>query len=78
MGRVPYEMGRAEMGRSDRMRGGGTIYWACTLSTAGKMYVEGIEMYVEVRIDVGRAGDKVVSVSAPVWEGGEVVTYLNT
>jgi hypothetical protein len=65
MGRVLYEMGRGEMGRSDRMRGGGSIYWACTLSTARKMYVEGMWMYVEVRIDVGRAGDKVLSVSAP-------------
>lgn len=66
MGRVLYEMGRGETGRSDRMKGGGTIYWACTLSTAIKMYVDGIGMYVEVRIDVGRAGDKVLSVSAPV------------
>ena len=31
-----------------------------------KMYVKGRLMYVEVGIDVGRAGDKVLSVSAPV------------
>ena len=48
------------------MRGGGAIYWACTPSTAKKMYVKGRCMYVEVGIDVGRAGDKVLSVSAPV------------
>jgi hypothetical protein len=64
MGRVLHEMGRGEMGRSDRMRGGGTIYWACTPSTARKMYVKGIRTYLEVWIDVGRAGDnlKVLSV----------------
>jgi hypothetical protein len=78
MGRVLYEMGREEMGRRDRMRGGGTIYWPCTPSTARKMYVGGIGMYVEVGIDVERAGDKVLSVSALNREGGEVVTYLHT
>ena len=34
-----------------------------------KMYVNGRGMYVEVGIDVGRAGEKVLSVSAPVWGG---------
>ena len=63
-------MGRGEMWRSDRMRGGGAIYWACTLSTARKMYIEGRGMYVELWIDVGRAVDKMLSVSAPVWGGG--------
>jgi hypothetical protein len=66
MGRMLYEMGRGGMGRSNRMRGGGTIYWACTPYTAGKMYVEDIWMYVEVGICVERAGDNVLSVSAPV------------
>ena len=31
-----------------------------------KMYLKGGWMYVKVGIDVGRAGDKVLSVSAPV------------
>jgi hypothetical protein len=35
-------------------------------------------MYVEVGSDVGRAGDKGLIVNAPVWGGGEVVTYLHT
>ena len=60
------------------MRGGGTIYWACTASTARKMYVDSIGMHVEVGVDVGRAGDKVLFVNAPVWGGEEVVTYLHT
>jgi hypothetical protein len=77
MGRVLHEIGR-EVGRSDRMRGGGTIYWACTPSTARKMYVYGIGMYVEMGIDVGRAGDKVLLVSTPVGrgEGGHLPAYL--
>jgi hypothetical protein len=40
------------------------------------VYIYGIGMYVEVGIDVVRAGDKVLPVSTPVWGGGEVVTYL--
>ena len=72
-----HEVGRGEMWRSDRMRGGGAIYWACTPSTAKKMYRNGRGMYVQVRIEVGRAGHKVLSVSAPVWGGGGVVTYLH-
>jgi len=59
------------------MRGGGTIYWACTLSTARKMYIEGKWMFVELGIDVVRAGDEVLSVSAPVWGEWSVVTYLH-
>jgi hypothetical protein len=70
-------VGRGEMRRSDRMRGGGTIYWTFTLSAAIKMDVYGIGLHVEVWIDVVRAGDKVLSVSTPVWGGGEVVTYLH-
>jgi hypothetical protein len=70
--------GRGEMGRKDRMRGGSTIYWACASSTARKMYGEGRRMYVDVGINVGITGDKVLSVSAPVWGGGEVVTYLHS
>lgn len=69
-----------EMGRRDRMRGGGTTYWACTPSTAGKMYVEGIGMYVEVGIYAERAGDNVLSVSAPVQggrRGGHLLTYTD-
>ena len=31
------------------------------------MYVDGRVMYVELGIDVGRAVDKVLSVSAPIW-----------
>ena len=42
-----------------------------------KMYRNGRGMYVQVRIEVGRAGDKVLSVSAPVWGGWGVVTYLH-
>jgi hypothetical protein len=42
------------------------------------MYAEGIGMYIEVGIDVERAGDKVLSVSALNGEGGEVVTYLHS
>ena len=42
-----------------------------------KMYVKGRCMYVEVGIDVGRAGDKVLSVSAPVLGGWGVVKYLH-
>ena len=42
------------------------------------MYIYCIGMHVEVGIDVVRAGDKVLSVTTPVWGGGEVVTYLYT
>jgi hypothetical protein len=54
------------MGRSDRVRGRGIIYWACTPSIARKIYVDDIWMYVEVEINVVIAGDKVLSASAPV------------
>ena len=77
MGRVLHKMERGEMWRSDRMRGGGAIYWACTLSTGGKMYLEGRGMYLYLRINVGRAVDKMLSVSAPVWGEWSVVTYLH-
>jgi hypothetical protein len=70
-------VGRGKMRRTDRMRGGGTIYWACTLSTATKMYIEGRGMFVELGIDVVRAGDEVLFVSAPVWGEWSVVTYLH-
>jgi hypothetical protein len=41
------------------------------------MYVNGKLMHVEVGIDVGRAGDKVLSVSTPVLGGWGVVKYLH-
>jgi len=41
------------------------------------MYVEGRGMYVELGNYVGRAVDKVLSVSAPVWGGWGVVAYLH-
>ena len=41
------------------------------------IYIYGIWMYVEVGIDVGRVGDKVFSVSAPVLGGWGVVKYLH-
>ena len=37
----------------------------------------GIVINVEVRINDWRAGDKVLSVSAPVWGGGVVGTWLH-
>jgi hypothetical protein len=65
------------MRRSDRMRGGDTIYWAFTVSAARKMDVYGRGLHVDVGIDVVRAWDKVLSVSTPVWGRGEVVIYLH-
>ena len=42
-----------------------------------KMYVNVRGRYVQVGIDVGRAGDKVLSVSAPILGGWGVVKYLH-
>ena len=53
-----------EMGRSDRMGEGSTIYWACTCSEASRMYVESWEQGALV--------------NAPAWERGEIVTYLHS
>ena len=65
------------MGRSKGSVRQGTIYRACTPYTAIRYMWMGIVINVEVRINDWRAGDKVLSVSAPVWEGGEVVTWLH-
>jgi hypothetical protein len=42
------------------------------------MYVEGIGMCVDVGNDVGIADSKMLFVNAPVWGGGEIVTYLHS
>ena len=72
-----HEVGSGKMWKCVIMRGGGAIFWASKLSTAEKMHVKGRGMYVEVGINIWRAGDKVLSVSAPVWGGWGVVTYLH-
>ena len=70
---APHQQGRGEMGRSESERTSvrqGTIYWAYAVFEGG-----GRGMYSEVRIDVGRAGNKVLFVNAPV--RGRGVTYLD-
>ena len=54
----------------------GTIYPACKPSDARGYIHRGRRMYIEVGIYVGRAGDKVLSVSAPRGRGCHLPVYL--
>ena len=48
-----------------------------SIPSTHKMVYSGGGMYLEVGINVRRAGNKMFFVNAPVWGGGRGVTYLH-
>jgi hypothetical protein len=73
---VPHEVGRGERGRSDRVRREGpSTELVHVLQSLGGIQMDG-KMYLGVGSEVEGAGSEGLCVNAPVWEGGEFITYL--